>query len=269
MIEANQPATLDIGRVIRRTIDVLGKHPALFFGITALFYLPITGLNLGFAHYLDAFVDTTVAATQLADPQLDVFKSVFLKAVSSATLIWLISLVLTPLSQAAIIHGVFRSFKGETTSFGACVETALASWWPVLLTSLLVGALSMLGFAMCYLPGVLATVIFYVAIPATVVEGLPANKALQRSDWLTKGSRWQILLLFILTVGLSAVLNAVVGRIPGVGSQALPVVWSLLSSLVTIVTTTVGSVMGVVVYHDLRLLKDEDTGSDDLLAVFD
>ena len=269
MLETNPPATLDIGRVIRRTLDVLGKHPALFFGITALFYLPIVGMKLGIAHSLDAFVNSTVEATQLAEPGLSAFKSVFLKVASSATLIWLISLVLTPLSQAAIIHGVFRSFKGEATSFGACVETALSRWLPVLLTSLLVGALTMVGFTMCYLPGVLATVIFYVAIPATVVEGVPANKALQRSDWLTRGSRWQILLLFILITGLSAVLNAATGRIPGLGSQALPMVWSLLSSLVTIVTTTVGSVMGVVVYHDLRLLKDEDTESDELLAVFD
>lgn len=248
-------------------MDVLGKHLGLFLGITALFYAPVIGLKLGdrflLAPLLEAIVFEDPAQQNIAE-----FVQIFL---SGSVLIQLAEMMLLMLSQAAIIHGVFRSLKGESTSFSACLETAASRWLPVLGATLLVWLVTVLGTAMCIVPGILATLIFYVAIPVVVVEGHGPVQAIQRSDKLTQGSRVQLFGLYLIMAVTGWAGAGIIGRfINAVAFGGGELIASMLfKSLFTIGLTTFQAILAVVVYYELRLIKDEDTGAGELLAVFD
>lgn len=59
-----------------------------------------------------------------------------------------------------------------------------------------------IGFLMLVIPGIILTVMLYVASPAYAIERIGISTAMSRSAELTKGMRWRTLLVFVLSVVL-------------------------------------------------------------------
>ena len=82
---------------------------------------------------------------------------------------------------------MFKSLQGKPTTFGSSIEVIFSNLLPIVGTALLVWMIKMVGFMMCFVPGLIAALMFYVAMPVVVVEGKSLMRATQRSDYL--GSR--------------------------------------------------------------------------------
>ena len=136
---------------------------------------------------------------------------------------------------------------------------------PVVLTATLSGVIGALGFLLLVVPGLIATVVMFVAIPACVIERLAPIRSIRRSAALTRGCRWQIFAVLAAIVVVSVIVNWLIGALtPGAPSWLLPAVafgWMVL-------VNGYEAVLAAVIYYDLRIVKDQ-LDADRIAAVFD
>jgi hypothetical protein len=159
------------------------------------------------------------------------------------------------LISGALSVGVLRSLGGERPGPGAMLSAAARGLWPIFAVALAYAAAVMLGFFALVLPGVLALLAFYVAVPAIVAEpGLGVEGALRRSFALTRGRRTSLALVVAVLTGIEllAAWSANLGLTHAGASHPVQVaVGALLDGLVGGCT----SCCAAVAYYDLRSLS--------------
>jgi len=117
------------------------------------------------------------------------------------------------------------------------------------------------------IPGAIAMVMLWVAVPVAVTERCGPVKSLGRSRQLTKGNRWRIfgiiLVVILIQFGLSIVNELILGAAAGGGS----LVASAIGLLIGIFFALLFAVISAVGYHDLRAAK-EGADIEQIAAVF-
>jgi uncharacterized membrane protein len=113
--------------------------------------------------------------------------------------------------------------------------------------------------------GVLMWLRYSLAMPACVVENLPAGRAIKRSVELSKSSRGRLFILWLLVYAVRMLLGVLLGfpfllysfKHPG---QTLPLGWLALSELAGFVTNTlIGPIYSTgltLFYYDQRIRKE-------------
>jgi hypothetical protein len=115
-------------------------------------------------------------------------------------------------------------------------------------------------------PGFIALLMLYVAVPACVVEGLGPAASLGRSAELTKGFRWKILGLILLVSLISIICSLLVTFILTLFTGAF--VATLGKFAVQALTAALSGVLAAVIYYSLRAAK-EGIDIDRIVSVFD
>lgn len=221
-----------IGEVFNRTFAVLKQNPLIFFGLTLAAVIP--GILLSMLVPVVGDILTTV---------------------------------LSLLVEAAIAIAVFQVLRGTKPSFGGSLSRGLSNLVAVFVAALLTGLGIALGTLLLVIPGIILSCIWVVTIPACAVEQLGAIDSIKRSTELTKGYRMTIFLcLLIFGVGMfatSLLLVLLIGLMP-----TLIVVWVIVAILLSALLQAVASVMGSIIYYNLRALKEGVT-LDSLAQVFE
>src|SRR5262249_41883907 len=122
-----------------------------------------------------------------------------------------------------------------------------------------------LGLMLLIIPGLFLYTIWFVGLPACIIERLGPWTSLRRSRKLTWGHRWKLfglgLLIIIPSLGIlliQSALTAVAGPVVGlIGRLIWKAIWSAFAVVVVVVT-----------YHDLRVAK-EGIDIEQIAAVFD
>jgi hypothetical protein len=112
----------------------------------------------------------------------------------------------------------------------------------------------MAGLIVFVIPAIVIFVIWYVAVPACVIERRDAIESLSRSQELTRGHRWAIfglLLIVAIASGIGSYLLESVAMLV-LGST----IAAIVSALWSVLTSAYGAVALTVVYHDLRVEKE-------------
>lgn len=174
----------------------------------------------------------------------------------------------------AVTFGVFSHLRGRPAAMGVTLRTGLSRAIPAFGVGLLTGLATLIGCCALSVPGLMAMTMYYVALPAVVIEETGALATLQRSQELTKGNRWPIFGIVLITtavsVGSAMLLGALTGsvsvlmRMPALAAAVL----QSLTGLSALAVQTVASVAPAVVYHDLRVGR-EGADVDDLVKVFE
>lgn len=172
---------------------------------------------------------------------------------------------------AIVTFGVFQQLRNRPLDIGACISAGLSRLLPVIGTSLIAGILIGLASLLLVIPGIILSMVFWVAIPVCVAENLGASASLSRSAGLTKGYRWQVFGIVLLLTVISIAIGAIVGLASGLGlglmnasSTSMILVVYIVSSLLSAfqaVCSTTG-------YYYLRVAK-EGVDIDQIAAVFD
>jgi hypothetical protein len=169
------------------------------------------------------------------------------------------------IATGALTFGVLQSLRGKTVSMGECLTTGFARLFPVLGTGLLVFLIVMGGMLLCYVPGIIFACRYAVAVPVAVIEKPGVMPSLRRSRDLTQGNKANIFLLYFIIMmiqtGVTLVL-AFVTRTMGMTGALL------LLAFGVVVGGSMMAVIGGVVYHELRRLK-EGASIDEIAKVFD
>jgi hypothetical protein len=176
----------------------------------------------------------------------------------------LISLVFPLIVTGALMYGVFQQLRGQPAGIGSSLAVGLRRLLPVLGTALIVAILVALGFVLLVVPGIILACMYWVAVPAAVIEGTGPLRSLKRSSALTKGHAGTIFVLMLVLSGISYAVGFGLGLTLGDSPQVVE--WA--SAGVAIPLGTLSSVANAVGYHDLRLAK-EGVGIEDLVRVFE
>jgi len=239
-------------------------------------YIPPTEFTVGtvLSRATDVFTRgalTFVAISLIANAPRLVYEWALLNGTSPATpwmpLAWgLVSVVLSALAEAMIIFAAFQTLRGRRAGIGESIGRGLRRLGAVVLASIVVSILIVLGAILLLVPGLIVLTIFFVTIPACVVEQLGATTAMARSSELTRNHRWRVFgaaaVVFIIFFIVDSIVSAVL-RHPAT-------LWSyvLVAFCVNSVYSAYNAVLAAIVYHDLRVIKD-GIDIDQLAAVFD
>ncbi len=169
-------------------------------------------------------------------------------------------------AHAAVVYGTFRQLQGRRVSFVANVAGGLGKVLPVVFVAIAAGLLAMLGFLFFIIPGLIVLTMYWVAVPAAVVEDTGVGASLNRSAKLTEGCRWKVFGVIFVVIVIQSTAERVVENVLDFDSYyylSLGVAW-----LISGATIALEAVLSTVTYRELRRVK-EGTGIDEIAAVFD
>ncbi|QHQ34544.1 hypothetical protein [Algicella marina] len=248
---------LGVGALISRTFSVFFRHVLLFMAIAFVPTLVVGLVSLALMPDLMGF-----GSTGAIDPN-------FTFPTTAFAIVTILSLVVYLLVIGVSTLAAYDVSLGRPTQFGAYISRTLASALPIVVLGLVYYILISLGLLLLILPGLYILAMFYVLVPAILVERAGFS-GLSRAASLSKGYRWPVLgsiiVVFLLTVIVSIIVNMVAGVVVAMtGSLVVSVV---IQSVVNALAYGLTAVFAAVLYARLRELK-EGVGMSDLVSVFE
>jgi len=229
---------VSVGSVLGRSFGALMKNPVVFFGLTLAVMVPLAVITSLLPFEAGMAVNT------------------------------LLSCILGFVIQGAVAYGVFQAFRGNSPGIGDALSRGFARFFPIVTASILIGLGVGIGMMLLVVPGVILMCLWSLAIPACVVEKLGAIDSMKRSAALTKGYRWTIFGLFLITGIITGVLSALFSVLLLPPMEGSIIVYSVILCLVLAIPQTFQYVMTATIYYDLRAEK-EGVSIDSLANVFD
>jgi hypothetical protein len=297
------PRPLNLGEILDRTISLYRARFLVFLGISAIptvVMLAIaSGVFLFFAWFGSSFKGSSSQA------ELGVYAGIFI--VAAATLALPVFLGATAMASAAMTHAVNRAWYDEKTTIreaykavwgrgwryvGLYLLQALIVWgvpmgvWTgaVMLSALLAVLARSAGLIFFPIAGLFVFLIVVgltiyciwmllrlsLAFPAS--EQIGAWAALKRSSALSRGTRWRVLALYLLTVvltwilsfGLAMIVTVVMYLVPGTRNAQQAQTMGMIVALVyygsgfavQAFTKPVYGIALVLFYYDQRIRKE-------------
>jgi hypothetical protein len=191
------------------------------------------------------------------------------------------------LIQAAMTYGALQSLRGRKAGIGACISSGLAALPRVFLAGLIFSvALAFAGFILAavarwllsgggaitgFLGGLAigaffsyVVIVFWVFVPAIVVERVGPIDCFARSMALTKNRRWAIFGILALVF----VANLAITKLSQLLAQVAPVASGAIDLAAALFFFALSAVLAAVGYYYLRAEK-EGVAIDDVVTVFD
>jgi hypothetical protein len=249
-------ANFEMGRVFGRTFEVIGRNLALYLAIAVV------------------LVGLPTLLFQLAIPEMQNPNAMRDAVLTGATALshWLglialaglVGTLFRYLLQAALVRATIEDLSDRRPNFADCLNTGLRVVLPIIGLGIVSAVAVFFACLLLIVPGIMLAIAWSVAVPAKVAEGIGVFDSLSRSRALTKGHRWKIFWLLLLTAML-------MGFIQGVFVAALaafgPTVGAFASAVVSAIAAAVMATLVATMYVELRTLK-EGTDVDTLASVF-
>jgi hypothetical protein len=240
-----------IGDVFSRSFSVFGRRFLPFVATTAVITSPILLLPL-----LNGLAGPRNVAPGKPDTRLEVvgFAVTFL------------TFALQYLAQAVVLSAAFQDMRGRANKLRDSAWIGITRLLPLAGTLIV----TWLAIGLCWIvlafPGIMVFTMTAVVIPVCVIEKRGPFASMSRSTELTKGNRWRILAIYLVstlvTLLVSVTFSVLIVDLVG------PWLGVFTSFVVSAVITTFTSILNTVVYHDLRVAK-EGLDTDSIAAVFD
>lgn len=167
----------------------------------------------------------------------------------------LLSLVATQVGTGAITYLVGKSCIGETVGVVEAYRWALRRSLPLLGTAAVIGVACVLGFALFVVPGVIAFLVSFAAVPAVMLEDRGVKDGILRSYELATGSIGRVAgvrLLVALFLGACLLIGwSVAGSV-----TERPDARMLLAQVPTLLAGPVDAISMVLLYFDLRVRRE-------------
>lgn len=190
--------------LLRRSVMIYTEHLPKFLGITLLVYLPFIVLSLATA--ILGIVYVVQGTTQNAPVRglafaitttLSVCLSVLCGYFSVGTITWLVNQVLSVPLRPVLIK--------------PALQATMRNWKRIVGTGLLQTLTIIVGFALCFLPGIPAMILLSLVAPVVMMEGLKGFSAFKRSKQLVLRS----LRTTVAAVAILFFVPAIIGGLTG------------------------------------------------------
>lgn len=177
-----------------------------------------------------------------------------------------LTLILMALTTAIILHATFQHMRGRPVRLTEAISRGLSRSL-ILLGLMLLQSVAIAAGLLLIVPGILLLAMWFVAVPICVVENTGPTQSLKRSTALTKGLRWKIFALLLLSYGVSVLGGELLSWTTTNAFDSYSVrlvaeaIWQSLNG-------GFGSVLITVAYYYLRVTK-EGVDVEQIAAVFD
>jgi len=276
----NEPPVLKpmtVVQILDASFRVYRENFFLFLGIMAIPYVPVTI----FAMIANGILFASLPP-HMRDRQARPFQSLqysgpaegtseemgnvalvmgtYLAFVVAALIIFLIAI---PIAKGALTRAVSDRYLGRPATLGASYRAVFSIFWRFLGTSMLVGLVLGVSFLCFCIPFLFMFVFFAFVSQIMILEGQAGTNAMGRSMDLSKGHRWRILGLGVLTVLVNWILGCVSGALfqfvlPYVVDS--PTLLALLNTasgnLIQMVIEPLWAVAWILLYYDVRIRKE-------------
>ncbi|MDQ3041812.1 MAG: protein kinase [Acidobacteriota bacterium] len=168
-----------IRALLRRALMIYSEHLGKFLGLSALLYAPVAFLTvaqivLGFLALSDTVSETTKVVLNVLISLVTTFLGMFCMYLILGTTTWLVTQILAvPL---------------RPVSLRPALETTRRKWKTFAGTGMMSSTFSLIGYALCLVPGVVLSVLTALVGPVVMMENLRGFAALKRSKTLVKRS---------------------------------------------------------------------------------
>lgn len=237
---------LSIGEILDQAITLTKDHFGALFTVVAVTLLPIGLIQAGVNIAIMPETPLMPTAEEIAAIQkVQVENWRILVGMS------LLTLLVVPIANAALVRIVAHAYLGKNTSTGDAVGSAFGLLLPLYWTWIILTIAVMGGMILLVIPGIIAAFWFSLATQVVVVERVSGVDALKRSRKLMRGN-----------VGTVFVLGIVLGMISigmQVGSQFIPQIHAknVAAVLINCVCTIFSSAAMVVFYFSCRCKNEQ------------
>ncbi len=251
-------APFDMARVVGRTFSVIKNNLITFCVLSLVVAIPYLAVTWNSAQ---------LSAGLFRAGQINS------NAMTFVAISWFIYLLSTFLLQATVIHATVAYLNQKPASVVNCLATGLSSLLQLVLIAVLMFLALIAGMMLLVIPGIILAIMWFVAVPACVVERTGVIGAFRRSRELTRGHRWVIFGLYVVFL-IFSIGFAVALQTPSTVEDAFSAAYNpsvmqiAISVIVTTITSTVGSTLVASIYYELRQIK-EGIGPEALASVFD
>jgi len=245
------PTKISVGELLSSSLSIYLRSLGPILVVTAVVYVPLVLLMFG-----------------TAPGEVDEFG----RQSGNPTLAFLITTVggffAAYVGQGVITRGTYHVLRGEGFPLGLAASAALGRLGPLLLLAIAITVLTMMGYMLLIIPGIMIQCALFVAVPVLMVEGGGVGQAVRRSFDLTAGYRLRIFGLYLLV----SLLVSFPATLLSMGLQFAFLETSPLAGQVVhmVIMGTAGmasAVAMVVTYYRLRD-EVEGVGIDQLADVF-
>lgn len=164
-----------VGTLFRRSTEIYSRHLSKFLLLALIFYSPLVLLTI--LQIIVSFLSenlVVLAAIKSAIAIATLFAGFTCVSLLVGTTTWLVAQIL--------------AFPLKPITLRPAVNAVKTKWKKLVGTSILLGVLEFVGFALCLIPGVFLSVIWALASAVVMMENLHGFKALKRSKILVKRS---------------------------------------------------------------------------------
>lgn len=235
--------SLGLGEVLGGAFATIRRYPGLLIGSTTV--VLVLANALGLFLMLPAVDDLQRLTESGRRPTTEEFLPIFTGVLVGFLASTLGQVFLTGL--ATIVTG--RAVIGKPITLGQAWTELRPRILPLLGTSILIGICVAVGVVLCILPGIWIAVLFSLATPALVLEGLTVRQAFTRSKELVRGAWWSTFGFFAAAVGIIWVVDILLSLPFGNFSfGAAATGQDTLTTGYLVTTTIVGVISGVLTY---------------------
>ncbi len=185
-----------------------------------------------------------------------ILSTVLLRASAGlALLATLIGLIATTLFTGMVVELVADVQDGRRDATpGQLLRAATPVIGSLILVALAVGVLTVIGFVLLIVPGLIALTVWSVAAPIVVLERPPGLKAMRRSRELVAGNGWPTFgVIFVLGVAVAIVAGAIEIAAESAGTG----VGIVVRVVVGVLTAPLSALAAAVLYFELMRLRGE------------
>ncbi len=236
-----------IGDILSEAFELYRANYVVLWQIVAVVVVPLTILQYYLTDSALALKKRTIE-TALGKFTVTTTSTSFGRTVLLLFVGGLIAALITQVLTGAIARAAAGTLVGETLTVGGAFEYGFARLWSILLVGLLVALAVVVGLILLVIPGIIAAVMFSVALPALVVEGKRGTEAMRRSWDLVSGHFWHVLGAYIVAFLIAGVVNAMLA--------ALFQGWFLSGVAAaggSILTTPFTALVAMLIYLDVRV----------------
>jgi len=241
------PRPMGIGEILSTAFQLYQRHWRTLLAIAAVVVVPLTLLQYLIGDQVRTRGEET--ANGVVETSSWAIGTAGLVAALAGLLMFL---VLT----GAITRAVAAEVAGEDPGVEQSYRFGFHRFWSVLLVSVLVGLATVAGLILFIIPGIYIGVRLCVSIEALVVEGRRGTQAMGRSWELVGGHWWHAFGTLVVAALLTGLVNALITA-PFGGTNWF--VQAVVAAVATVITLPYGTLVGVLLYLDLRARKENLT----------
>jgi hypothetical protein len=236
---------MTVGGLLDRAFRLYGANLALFLGIVAVAYVPLSAVQIGLV----------ALALRTGGPAA----YLWIQATNIGVML-LAGLVAYPLAEGAALFAISERYLGREVRIGEAYRRARQRWWAVFDAQLCVGLRVLFGLVMLVVPGLFWMCTYAVTVPVVIVEGRRAAESMRRSRSLMAGLRGKVFLVLLvlalvqLALGLGA--SSLVDMVTASQSVGRVLLEQVAASLVALATTPLAVLAPILLYYDARIRKE-------------